>query len=146
MARTTLDDIRSWLEAFSAAVRAVDYERGRAMFAPDVVGFGTFATMLVGLDNLVAGQWRHIWGVTRDFAFRLDVLRGGVAGDHAWAAVPWDSRGQNPDGSWYDRPGRATFVFERRDGRWLAVHSHLSLVPTAGREANTPAHGERGAS
>lgn len=122
--------IRRWLEEFSAAVRAVDYERGMTMFAPEVVGFGTYASMLVGLDRLVAGQWRNIWGVTRGFAFRLDELHGGVAGNLAWVAAPWDSQGQRPSGEWYDRPGRATLVLERRDGRWLAIHSHLSLYPS----------------
>lgn len=121
--------IRRWLEEFSAAVRAVDYERGMTMFAPEVVGFGTYASMLVGLDTLVAGQWRNIWGVTREFRFRLDDLHCGVAGDLAWVAVPWDSRGQRASGDWYDRPGRATLVLARREGRWLAIHSHLSLYP-----------------
>jgi ketosteroid isomerase-like protein len=121
--------IRRWLEEFSAAVRAVDYERGRTYFASDVVGFGTYASMLEGLDNLIAGQWRNIWGVTRGFTFRLEHLHLGISGDLAWVAVPWDSQGQHPDGTWYDRPGRATLILERREGRWLAVHSHLSLYP-----------------
>lgn len=121
-------EIRRWLEEFSAAVRAVDYDRGATMFAPEVIGFGTFAGMLIGRERLIAGQWQKIWGVTRNFTFRLDDLHGGVEGDLAWAAVPWDSQGQR-DGGWYDRPGRATFAFARREGRWLAIHSHLSLYP-----------------
>lgn len=121
--------IRQWLEDFSAAVRAVDYERGKTMFAPEVVGFGTYAAMLEGLDDLVAGQWRHIWGVTRGFTFRLDQLHCGVDGDLAWVAVPWDSQGRTATGDWYDRPGRATLILQRRDGRWRCLHSHLSLYP-----------------
>jgi ketosteroid isomerase-like protein len=121
--------IRRWLEDFSAAVRAVDYERGMTMFAAEVVGFGTYASMLEGLDNLVAGQWKNIWGVTRGFAFRLDDLHCGVSGNLAWVAVPWDSQGQTAAGEWYDRPGRATLILARRDGRWLCTHSHLSLYP-----------------
>lgn len=131
--RGDLQAIRQWLEEFSAAVRAVDYERGKTMFAQEVVGFGTYAGMLEGLDNLAAGQWQNIWGVTRGFTFRLDDLRWGVSGDQAWVAVPWDSQGREPDGSWFDRPGRATIVLERRDGRWLAIHTHFSLYPV--REA-----------
>lgn len=125
--------IRGWLEEFAAAVRAVDYERGKTLVAPEVVGFGTYAGMLAGLDRLVAGQWRNIWGVTRGFTFRLDDLHCGVDGDLAWVAVPWDSQGRHADGTWYDRPGRATIILARRDGRWLAVHTHFSLYPpTAG--------------
>jgi ketosteroid isomerase-like protein len=121
--------IRQWLEDFAAAVRAVDYERGKTMFAPEVVGFGTYASMLEGLENLVAGQWRNIWGVTRGFTFRLDQLHCGVDGDLAWVAVPWDSQGRTAAGDWYDRPGRATLILQRRDGTWRCIHSHLSLYP-----------------
>ncbi len=120
--------IREWLEEFSAAVREVDYDHGRTMFANDVVGFGTYAGVRVGIDDLVSGQWRNIWGVTRGFTFRLDELHVGISGDQAWVAVPWDSQGQR-DGEWFDRPGRATIILERRGGRWLAVHSHFSLYP-----------------
>jgi ketosteroid isomerase-like protein len=124
--------IRAWLEAFAAAVRAVDYDAGRAMFADDVVGFGTFAKMLVGREELVAGQWKNIWGVTRGFTFALDQLHCESSGQIAWIAVPWHSQGRDPAGNWYDRFGRCTLVL-RRDGsagdRWLCCHSHFSRVP-----------------
>lgn len=126
-------EIRQWLVGFAEAVRAVDYDRGRAMFAPEVVGFGTYASMLSGRERLIEGQWKHIWGVTRGFTFRLDDLHCGISGDQAWVAVPWDSEGQNPPGEWYHRPGRATIILERRDGAWLAVHTHLSLYPLPAR-------------
>lgn len=124
-----LPALRRWLEEFAACVRAVDYEGAKPMFAPEVVGFGTYAGMLVGLDNLVAGQWRNIWGVTRGFTFRLDDLHGGVSGDLAWLAVPWDSQGHRQSGDWFDRPGRATIILTRHDGRWLALHTHFSRYP-----------------
>jgi ketosteroid isomerase-like protein len=128
-----IDGIKAWLDAFSAAVRAVDYDRGKTMFAPEVVGFGTYAGMIAGLDPLVDGQWRNIWGVTRGFTFRLDELHAGVSGDQAWVAVPWDSECQQADGEWFARPGRATIILERRDRRWLALHTHMSLYPASGR-------------
>jgi ketosteroid isomerase-like protein len=122
-------EIREWLQAFDSAVRDVDYERGKTLFADDVVGFGTYASMLEGLKNLVEGQWKNIWGVTRGFTFRLGEAHIGVEGDLAWVASPWDSQGQNEDGTWFSRPGRATIILERRDGVWLARHTHLSLYP-----------------
>jgi ketosteroid isomerase-like protein len=124
-----VQEIRDWLVRFDAAVRDVDYELGKTMFAEDVVGFGTYASMLVGLDNLVEGQWKNIWGVTRGFTIRLDEAHIGIDGDTAWVAAPWDSQGRNEDGTWFDRPGRATFILVRRDGEWLAKHTHLSLYP-----------------
>lgn len=124
-----LAPLRGWLAEFQACVRALDFDAGRALCAPDMIAFGTFATALEGLDRVVAGQWRQIWPGIRDFTIRLDELRGGVHGDRAWAAAPWDSRGTRPDGTTFDRPGRLTIVFERRDGRWLARHTHFSLSP-----------------
>ena len=124
-----VQEIRNWLQEFDAAVRDVDYERGKTLFAEDVVGFGTYASMLEGLENLVEGQWKNIWGVTRGFTFRLDEAHIGVDGDTAWVASPWDSEGQTDDGAWFSRPGRATIILVRRDGEWLAKHTHLSLYP-----------------
>lgn len=126
---TDEQQIREWLESFASAVRDVDYERGRTMVAEDVVGFGTYASMLEGLENLVEGQWKNIWGVTRGFRFRLDEAHIGVSGDLAWVATPWDSQGQHADGTWFDRPGRATIILVQRNGQWLAKHTHLSLYP-----------------
>ena len=55
-----------------------------------------------------------------------------------WLA--WDtSSDDHPsiDGTTYDRPGRLTMVFVKRDGRWLARHTHLSLVPNPRRTTGT---------
>jgi ketosteroid isomerase-like protein len=123
------DDIRDWLRELQACVRAVDYDRAEHIFAPDVVGFGTFTGMAAGRANLRREQWSHIWPHIREFTFRLAELHGGAEGDLAWAICPWDSRGVRADGSTFARPGRATLVLERRDGQWLAVHTHFSLYP-----------------
>ena len=55
-----------------------------------------------------------------------DRARGAIAGDHGWVATTWDSLGTRPDGSTFQRPGRATIALVRRDGRWLAVHTHFT--------------------
>ncbi len=49
--------------------------------------------------------------------------------DRAWVAAPGDSLGVRPDGTTFSRPGRLTIAFEKRDGRWLARHTHCSLSP-----------------
>ncbi len=125
-----VDAIRAWLLEMQGCVRAVDYERARALFLPDVVGFGTFSGVLDGLEGLVADQWSRVWPRIRNFTFRLEALRAGVDGDLAWAACPWDSRGLRDDGSSFPRPGRVTIVLVRRNGRWRAAHTHFSLYPT----------------
>lgn len=125
-----MDSIRNWLEDFSQAVREVDYEAGRRLFAPEAVGFGTVTPMAVGLDALVDRQWMRVWNVTRGFRFDASTLVGAVDGNAAWAVVRWSSEGQR-DGGWFTRTGRSSFVFRRDPTGWLAVHSHFSLDPAA---------------
>jgi ketosteroid isomerase-like protein len=124
-------ELVEWLDAFAAAVRSVDYPAGRAMFADDVVGFGTVGVMLKGLATLEASQWRHVWGVTSGFHFHIDHLAWGESGEVAWAAVPWTSWGRDPHGQTFERRGRGTYILHRRGGRLLAVHTHHSLDPAA---------------
>ena len=120
---------RAWLTSLQDCVRAVDFERARPLFADDVVSFGTFARIVHGRDSLERDQWRHVWPTIRDFSFRLDEVHC-VGGDQTLVVVaPWDSHGVRPDGSTFARPGRATIVLTRRDRRWVALHSHFSLVP-----------------
>ena len=121
-------DLLDWLTQFARAVREVDYGSGRKLFAVDVVSFGTVNEILAGLDELEAKQWRNVWGVTRGFDFDYSSLQTHMKGDHGWAVALWSSQGRNVSG-WFDRHGRCTFVFEKRHGQWLAVHSHFSLVP-----------------
>jgi ketosteroid isomerase-like protein len=123
-------EIASWLAQFAQAVRAQDYRAGRELFAFDVVSFGTVNEVLHGLDALEERQWRKVWSVTRGFDFDYTSAHIELNADRAWAVALWSSQGNDPGrGGWFDRHGRATFVFARRGGRWLAVHSHFSLVP-----------------
>jgi ketosteroid isomerase-like protein len=122
-------DVIAWLEAFASAVRAGDFATGATLFAPDVVAFGTVGVMMHGLDELMAGQWKHIWTSTTGFHFDLDKAVIEVHGDVAWAAAPWASVGYRADGTRFDRVGRATFVLQSRGGRWVALHSHHSMNP-----------------
>ena len=121
----------TWLMEMETCVRNVDYERCRQIFADDVVGFGTKATLVVGLDRLEREQWRQIWGVIRGFTFMTSNLHCCRSGDMLWLACPWTSERPAGNGSWQPRPGRITAILEHRNGKWLAVHTHHSLVPRA---------------
>ena len=118
-----------WLHVFEAAVRGRDFDGGRTLFADDAVAFGTWARAVAGLDNIVREQWQNVWPRIRDFRFEPDA-RVRTSGDSAWIAAGWLTEATGPDGRPFSRPGRGTFVLERRGGRWLAVHSHFSLLPT----------------
>ncbi len=126
-----IESIHDWLEGFSSAVRAKDYELGRTFFADEVVGFGSVAKRCDGLQNLEKNQWRNVWGVTTGFEFDLDSAVVDMQDTMAWAACSWQSFGKSASNEPVLRRGRSTFVFRKKNHRWLAVHSHFSLEPAA---------------
>lgn len=130
--------VRTWFEHLQAAVRAVDYEAGRAIFAADVVAFGTKAGTVQGLDHLQANQWSNIWPTTEGFTVDLDSLHADAEGDLAWGVATWTSTGFDEAGEPFDRPGRVTVLLECREGAWLAVHTHFSLFPGVPQETYGP--------
>lgn len=117
-------------------MREVDYASARPLFHPDVLAFGTHRDVIPGLEAWIATQWDNVWPRTADFRFALAATRVLEADDGSMAVVvaPFGSTGFHPDGTSFDRPGRASMVFHRVDGGWTCVHSHMSLnrgVPQA---------------
>ena len=132
----------SWLETFAGYVREVDYASARPLFHPDVLAFGTHRNVIPGLQAWIDTQWDNVWPKTSDFRFDLPDAHCLVSADASMAVViaPWTSTGYHPDGAPFDRPGRATMVFQKTGGVWLCTHSHMSLnrgVPQASH-ANRP--------
>ncbi|MBI5089188.1 MAG: nuclear transport factor 2 family protein [Actinobacteria bacterium] len=112
-------------------------------FSPDVSAFGTHADVVVGRDALEDAQWSRIWPAIEAFAFLTDEMQVIASPDRlqAVAVVGWTSQGIAPDGSRFDRPGRATVVLRRDavDGTWIGVHTHFSLARGVPQET----HGQR---
>jgi ketosteroid isomerase-like protein len=125
----TRDYFVRWLERFSGFVRDVDYGAARPLFHPDVLAFGTHRDVIAGLATWQASQWDNVWPKTSDFRFDAAAARILVSADNTMATVvaPWTSTGYHQDGSPFERPGRATMVFNKLDGDWLCTHSHMSL-------------------
>ncbi|PSP83999.1 hypothetical protein BRC83_06280 [Halobacteriales archaeon QS_1_68_17] len=121
--------VREWFDALGTYCANVDYESARDIFADDVRSFGTKAEIVSGLDRLQENQWTGIWPYIEGFGFDLEEVIAFGDDDLAWGAAPWSSTGFDEDGEPFHRPGRATVVLERRDGVWLAVHTHFSLYP-----------------
>lgn len=128
----TQGQILLWLEIFQGHVRAVDYAAARPMWHPDLLAFGTHRDIIEGRESAIGTQWNNVWPRTAHFAFDLPATRvlGGSA--LAVAVIPWTSTGFHPDASRFDRPGRATMVFDRSGEPtlawgWRCVHSHMSL-------------------
>jgi ketosteroid isomerase-like protein len=140
--------VREWFARLSRHCAGVDYASARAIFAGDVVSFGTKAEVVVGLDRLEAEQWRGIWPNITGFAIDLASVRAGGGAGLAWGVASWDSTGYDERGRPFERRGRATVVLERRNGSWLCIHSHFSLKPgtpprTYGPAGTSPQAGGR---
>ena len=124
---------KQWLDTFASYVRDVDYASARPLIHPDLLAFGTHRDVISSLDSWVATQWSNVWPKTSDFRFVLDATRILTSADGTMATVvaPWTSTGYHPDGTKFDRPGRATMIFGKYDGEdgadWLCIHSHMSL-------------------
>lgn len=128
----------AWLERFAGHVREVDYAAARPLFHPDILAFGTHRDVIAGLAAWQATQWDNVWPKTSDFRFDTGAARVLVSADHTMATVvvPWTSTGYHPDGSTFERPGRATMVFTNENGAWLCTHSHMSLNRGVAQESH----------
>jgi ketosteroid isomerase-like protein len=138
--KNDLEELRHWFRTWGDHVAAVDFQSARPLFSADVIGFGTHAAFVVGIDALQKEQWGKIWPNISGFRFLVDDLVGAIDGNSAWAAVPWTSTGYDEAGAAFDRPGRATVTFHRVSGQWLGTHTHFSLHPGVPHRT----HGPRG--
>jgi ketosteroid isomerase-like protein len=122
--------IRDWFTRLSRHVQAIDYEGARPIFAEDMIAIGTFTDFMHGRDLAEREQWRNVWGSIRNFRWR-DNIEGIVSADRLTAVGMgiFDSDGFMPDGSKFDRRGRATVTFARKTvvEPWVATHTHMSL-------------------
>ena len=138
----TTQAIHTWLDRFAACVRDVDYAAARPFWHPDIIIFGTHQELVHGLAKWTETQWDNVWPRTEGFAFDLTNTAILLSADGSMATVitPWTSTGFHPIGTRFDRPGRATITLARQpDGRWLGVHSHMSLQ----RGVPQTSHGNR---
>ncbi len=118
-----------WLDTFAGYVREVDYASAKPLFHPQTLAFGTFTNIIPDLQTWIDTQWDNVWPKTTDFRFDLDGAHvlASEDGSLAVVVVAWNSTGYHQDGSPYPRPGRATMIFHRQEGRFVCVHSHMSL-------------------
>src|SRR4051812_44863297 len=137
----TRDDFIAWLERFAGYVREVDYAAARPLFHSDVLAFGTHRDTISGLASWQTTQWDNVWPKTSNFRFDTNATRILISADSTMATViaPWTSTGYHQDGSAFERPGRATMVFNKIDCAWLCTHSHMSLT----RGVPQPSYGDR---
>jgi hypothetical protein len=124
--------LRSWLNRFATAVRDREPSAAALLFQPQVIGFGSVASVTTSLEQLQSQQWGAIWPRSTGFAFEPDPwVALSSDGCTVVVAAQWTSTGYHADGQPFERPGRCTLVLLRssREVAWLAAHTHFSLVP-----------------
>ena len=123
--------VRAWFDALSGHCRAIDYEGARAIFAEDMIAFGTFTDFMSGRDLAEQKQWRNVWGTIRNFRYDLAKVEAIVSADRLTAVGMgvWQSDGYHPNGDRFDRPGRTTVTLGRKavGDPFVATHTHMSL-------------------
>jgi uncharacterized protein (TIGR02246 family) len=113
----------SWAEAYNSR----DAERILALYAPDALFWGTRASTIAETPAQIAGYFLES---VRNPNLRVKVNQRRIrvydgVGISAGVYTVTDIK----DGKEVATPGRFTFVFERRAGKWLIVHHHSSRMP-----------------
>jgi uncharacterized protein (TIGR02246 family) len=116
-----------------------DTERLRKAYADDVIVVqGVYAPPVMGWTNYLASYQQSRRRMNRVRLDRANTFIK-VDGNVAWACYQWDFAAV-VDEQTSTAQGQTTLVFQKRDGKWLIVLNHTSLVqPTpAPAPASTP--------
>jgi ketosteroid isomerase-like protein len=126
------DDLRSLMPRIMHAWDDLNPAAAARYYAkdPNLVFYDDAPLKYVGWEAYARGVKKEFAGY-KSFATTLnddiDVHR--LGGTFAWGTATWRANGVKRDDSTEIVDGRWTVCFEKRDGKWLIVHEHVS-VPT----------------
>ena len=129
------EGVRAAVSAYYAALNARDIRAMEAVWSRDaepmmIHPVGPQARALVVGWEAVRRSFEEAWPRFEAFTVAVNEpvqVRVGQGGAVAVAVTP--VRQKVRGGAALDYTALATFAFERRDGRWLLVHNHVSRVP-----------------
>ncbi len=98
-----------------------------ALYAPDAVFFGTSSPVLRDQPALVQDYFKSL-PTLGDSTISLGEHRVQVFGATA-ISTGFYTRTAKQDGKSVSNPARFTFVYAKRDGRWIIVNHHSSALP-----------------
>jgi uncharacterized protein (TIGR02246 family) len=116
---------QQWITAFNRK-SAVDIV---ALYAKDAVFFGTTSPILRDTPELVRDYFKSI-GDTGNSTISMGEHRVQVFGDVA-INTGFYTRTALQDGKEVKNPARFTFVYQLRQGKWMIVEHHSSVLPSA---------------
>ncbi len=113
-----------------------DIEKLHKNIADDVtVVNGQWAPPVIGWTSYLASYQSQRARVQQVRLDRTNTLVR-VSGNFAWACYQWDFSGV-VDGTPSALQGQTTLIFEKRNGNWIIVHNHTSLVGGGSLPAKT---------
>lgn len=98
-----------------------------ALYAKDAVFFGTSSPVLRDKPELVQEYFKSLPSLG-DATISLGEHRVQVFGDTA-VSTGFYTRSSMEQGKVVSNPARFSFVYAKRDGRWLIVNHHSSALP-----------------
>lgn len=114
------------IEALAAHSQAKNIAGLDTLYAPDawvriVEGAGVNRGWVDYRDHHLGPELRDF----QNFRYRYYEIEPQVRGTVAWASFRYELIADTPQGH-VEVEGRGTAVLEKRDGRWLVVHTHTS--------------------
>ena len=115
-----------WIDAFNRKdVRAIV-----GLYAPDAVLFGTASPVLRDRPQLVQEYFSTLPSLG-EAVIALGERRIQLFGDVAVSTGFYTRSAPGADGRTVRNPARFSFVYQKRDGRWVIVNHHSSVLPEA---------------
>lgn len=121
--------IRQRIDTLVEAVRAMDLDRVRPAFAPDVVSFDIVPPLRHLGAEAKWRNWADVFAAYESLDYEVRDLTIAVSGDVAFAYSVNRITGTLRMGRHNDYWVRWTGCFRKIDGDWLIAHDHIS-VPT----------------
>lgn len=120
---------RAWIDAMGSH----DQERVLALYDPEAVLWGTTSPTLRDNPASVRDYFNFLRTAPPYYKGVLGEQRIRVHGDFAINTGTYTFIGPalDAEGKPISRPARFSFVYRKRDGRWLIVDHHSSAVPAA---------------
>ena len=124
---TASEQVAAATGAWRAAYDSRDATRITALYDPDAVLWGTTAKTVAPSPSAIAEYFKDA-GTRPNARVALGEQHVRVFGDVA-VNTGYYTFSDIRDGQTVQRPARFTMVFRNRDGKWLIVGHHSSLVP-----------------
>lgn len=118
---------QAWIDGMASH----DPERVAALYAPDAMLWGTTSPSIRDNSAAIRDYFNLLTRVPPDYKSILGEQRIRVYGNLAINSGTYTFVGPARDtaGNPLKRPARFSFVYHKRDGRWLIVDHHSSAMP-----------------